>query len=175
MGFKFEIPKKELRKIEEQIEDSLQVLKESLTYALGADLVGLIRNRVSRGIGLNDNAMKSKSKDSMGAYSKSYAKFRKKKGRTTDVRELSFYGRMMGGLTVTGPFNEGEVTYVNVTFAGGPDVMVKAINNNKMTPFFGISPSDRSILNAAIERYVQDFLANEKGGKNGRRKTSRLK
>ena len=166
MSFKFEMDKNELKEILSSVDEDMANLREVLTLQLGADLAGLIRNRVGKGIGSDDAQMKSPSKNSIGTYSSEYASYRESRGRNTDIRDLSMTGRMMGGITVAGPFVSDGVTYVNITFAGGPEIMARATYNETMSPFFGISPRDNETLNQALTLYVEDFLTNEGEGKN---------
>lgn len=169
MGFDFKIKKGSLADLLDELEDEVESISEAMVFALAADLAGLIRNRVSQGLGSDDRPMLSPSKESMGAYSRDYAKYRREKGRTTDSRDLAFTGRMMAGITVDGPYREGSDLVARVVFAGGAEIQLKAVYNEQMTPFFGISPKDQKVLERAAEAYLQQFLNNE--GNNAKRKS----
>lgn len=172
-GYKFKLGEGTLDDVLNHIEGRVEDVVGAVAYALGADLVGLIRNRVAKGLGIDDSPMLSPSKDSMGAYNRDYANYRRDKGRNTDVRDLAMTGRMMSGITIEGPFEKGSEIYVRVFFAGGPDIQIKAAYNNDMTPFFGISPRDQQILDRASQAYLAKFLESE--GANGKRSKSKRK
>lgn len=98
-----------------------------------------IQDRVqNRGEGLNGSKLPR--------YSVKYGEYRKKKGRNTTYRDLTFTGKMFLGLTarMDGP------NKVVLGFAGAE--VDKAMGNNEKTPFFGLGRAENRLIDAEISK-----------------------
>ena len=150
MTFRVELDKKSLKKLEKDLEHQQHLFEQNLLAYMGAEAVSLIRDRVAKGIGSDDKPMEK--------YSPSYEAYKKSKGRDTSKRDLVFSGRMMGSVTVDGPFQEANGSHVIVTFGGGPSIQIQASKNEERTPFFGLSKKDTELLKGAVERFMKAYF-----------------
>ena len=144
------IDKKQMQRFKKDLEKEQEKLEENLLAFMGIEAVSLIRQRVSKGIGTDDAPMK--------AYSESYAKYKHGKGRNVSKRDLVFSGRMLGSMTMDGPFLHGDKPFVTVTFGGGPEIQIRASENEINTPFFGLSKQDQKHLRDAVEGFMQSYF-----------------
>lgn len=87
----------------------------------------IIKTRTAKGVDVNGAPFK--------AYSKTYAAFRSKKGRST-TPDLMFSGRMMASMKATATKNEG------VLFFSRSEEARKAAFNNRTRRFFDLSKKE---------------------------------
>lgn len=83
-------------------------------------------------------------------YSKSYAKYRKKKGRQDSKRDLHLSGRMWAAQDVDIIKNKGAVLF----FRGVED-NAKAEYNQAMTPFFELKQKEENIVYDELNRALR--------------------
>lgn len=96
-----------------------------------------MRRRAQRGLGVDDRKMKK--------YSPAYAKKKKKAGRRTNIRDLTWTGQMMRAIRATPVTQSGGTFSVSIKFSDQANAQ-KAQWNQNISPFFGISPNDAAII-----------------------------
>jgi len=84
----------------------------------------------------------------MNAYSNKYAASKKKSGRQTAVRDLTYSGKMWQSLTTAGIPGGAKMFFSGVENAN------KARGNELRAPFFGIGPKERSILKRELRKLI---------------------
>jgi hypothetical protein len=84
----------------------------------------------------------------MPKYSKSYGRLRKRTKRNVEFRDLTFTGRMMQSISVKTKNNTSTIYFLGAAEAK------KAVYNQKLTPWFGLSQSDDTLLNANVSRLI---------------------
>lgn len=119
-----------------------------------------LKERVFEGKGIEDKAMRYKGK----IYSKKYSAFRHEKGRTTDKRDLTMTGQMLKAVHAKDAIRTATGATAIVTVGGGGHVKKKALNNQFLTPWFGISPDDAE-LTAGVMRDTMDELLGRRENK----------
>lgn len=108
---------------------------------LGFLLNGKIQRRVQqRGQG---------TKGRMPLYSARYSRFRKKKGRQTSRRDLTFTGLMWQSLTVIGKPARKQAQM----FFSGAEENRKAFFNDKKTPFFALTRSETGFIKDKLKGF----------------------
>ena len=129
-------------------EDIDLAAREAITEMAQAQVVN-VQMRLQRGIGLNDKEMPK--------YAASTAKQRRSKRLQTRVRDLSDTGMMRKSIHVESVEKDGDKYVATLGFSTRAEAE-KAAYNQKIAPFFGISPQDerdlQSVLQASIERTV---------------------
>ena len=129
----------------------------ALVEVAGSTGVAAIKTRTRSGIGIDDKKMKTKSRrpNEEGTYSKSYSELRER--RRVDIRDLTWSGAMLKGvvldrLEVTPNGAQAVITVTN-------DQKLKAAENQEMSPWFGISPSDEAAILAVVEAELQKIIS----------------
>ena len=85
----------------------------------------------------------------MKPYSGSYGTFKNSTGRQTAYRDLTFSGKMWQSLTTSKTKNEARM------FFGNAESVNKASGNHARTPFFGLSPKEKALLNRRLKKLVE--------------------
>lgn len=111
------------------LKNEVDTIQKSVVELSAIVQVGNIKNRVERGIGLEDKVM--------AEYSKGYKSKRKKSGRQAKLRDLMWSGRTIGSIHAE---TEGDNIAV-VTFSDARSAEIARYNHER-TPFFGVSPND---------------------------------
>lgn len=131
-----------------------------------------LKERVFAGKGVKDKPMRYKGK----IYSKEWAKIRRegrKKtktqpaipgGKTTDKRDLTMTGQMLAAVHAKDAIRTATGATAIVTVGGDGHVKKKALNNQFLTPWFGISPDDEE-LTAGVMRDTMDELLGRRENK----------
>jgi hypothetical protein len=89
------------------------------------------------------------SKGRMRLYSKSYERFRKKRGRQIARRDLTFTGKMWQSLSITTFFSKKEVKM----FFSGSEENKKAFFNDKKESFFSLNSDEKRFLNNELKKF----------------------
>lgn len=84
----------------------------------------------------------------MKPYSGSYGTYKQSKGRNISYRDLTFTGKMWQSLTTSRSRNEAKM------FFGNAESVNKASGNQARTPFFGLSPKERSLVRRELKKLV---------------------
>lgn len=93
--------------------------------------INIIEDRTEKGVGYKGGAFKG--------YSEKYAKFRRAKGRGSNV-DLQFSGRMLGSMTSKADKKKATIFFTRAEEAK------KAAMNNKTRPFFGFNKQEEKQL-----------------------------
>jgi hypothetical protein len=105
----------------------------------------LLNSRIQRRVQGRGQGIKGR----MPSYSRSYKVTRRKKGRQTSKRDLTFTGNMWQSLSVTSKtFNKQAIMF----FSGAEDNR-KAFFNDERTPFFGLNTDEKSFLNSKLKDF----------------------
>lgn len=89
----------------------------------------------------------------MSPYSKAYADFRTTKKRNTDIRDLTFTGKMWQSLTAKNS-TEGVRLYF-----GSANNANKARGNEARTPFFGLGTLENAIIKRELAKLTQNIVS----------------
>jgi len=121
--------------------------------------VASIKQRVRSGRGVDDQKMKTKSRDanSNRTYSKAYAEARGRSGRRADIRDLTLSGAMLKAVLLDRVEKTGTGAQAVITVAN--DQKEKAVYNQALTPWFGVSPNDEQAIRAAVEAELQRIVS----------------
>jgi hypothetical protein len=121
--------------------------------------VASIKERVRSGRGVDDQKMKTKSREpnSKRTYSKKYAERRQRSGRRADVRDLSLSGQMLKAVLLDRVEKTDTGSQAVITVAN--DQKEKAVYNQALTPWFGVSPNDEQAIRAAVEAELQRIVS----------------
>lgn len=141
MSIKITFDDKKIRIMLKDFKDKADTARFSL-LKIGFLVNHAIQDRVqNKGEGLNGSKL--------AKYSDKYGAYRKKKGRETSFRNLTFTGRMFLGLSARadGP------NRVVLGFAG-PE-MKKAMGNDKRTPFFGLGTVEQKVIDTEIDKILK--------------------
>jgi len=137
-------------KLDEIMRRKLSTITHRMAAELGQAHVVNLHQRAQKGVGVLDQKMP--------AYNKGYQRRKAKSGRSTQVRNLTLSGRMLGGLVVSvarrGPI--GARATIAFTDTHSRD---KARWNQRISPWFGVSPRDRATLRQLAVNILQQLLA----------------
>ena len=100
--------------------------------------------RVNRGIGADDTKMPS--------YSRGYERHKRNQGRQSGRRDLSFSGSMLRDMHAV----QTDTAQAKVLFGSGAQKL-KALYNQELYPWFGISPNDQKLLSAELGRIQSEI------------------
>ena len=133
----------------ESVEEKLKQISPILAEVMGNAQVANNQLRLDNGIGVDDKKMK--------LYSRQYALEREARGERIDVRNLVQTGRMRGGMALqkVERTSTGAVATIGFTDARAREL---AFYNQQRTPFFGISPSDATTLDAVGQAEAKRLL-----------------
>ena len=92
------------------------------------------------------------------AYSKSYKKWRKKKGYKTSPVDLTLSGHMLSAMTETHNNEEAKIFFVNTSDPTGASAPDKAFWNNKDREFFGLSKQDEKDIMKIVVDYYEKLM-----------------
>ena len=126
----------------QSLKDATEEQAEGMVRAIATVQISNIRNRLEKGIGLNDGPLPE--------YTGSYKKRREDRGRQTRTRDLLFTGRMIRSITILSVRKAGSAYVATIGFAS-PSESLKAAGNQALAPWFGISNRDR----ARIAEYLR--------------------
>ena len=131
------------------VEEKLKQISPILAEVMGNAQVANNQLRLDNGIGVDDKKMK--------LYSRQYALEREARGERIDVRNLVQTGRMRGGMALqkVERTSTGAVATIGFTDARAREL---AFYNQQRTPFFGISPSDATSLDAIGQAEAKRLL-----------------
>jgi hypothetical protein len=131
------------------VEEKLKQISPILAEVMGNAQVANNQLRLDNGIGVDDKKMK--------LYSRQYALEREARGERIDVRNLVQTGRMRGGMALqkVERTSTGAVATIGFTDARAREL---AFYNQQRTPFFGISPSDATSLDAVGQAEAKRLL-----------------
>ena len=131
------------------VEEKLKQISPILAEVMGNAQVANNQLRLDNGIGVDDKKMK--------LYSRQYALEREARGERIDVRNLVQTGRMRGGMALqkVEKTSTGAVATIGFTDARAREL---AFYNQQRTPFFGISPSDATSLDAIGQAEAKRLL-----------------
>ena len=121
-------------KVEKALKQKGRDIKKSLKRALSITAqqgINIIEDRTEDGVGYKGGAFKG--------YSEKYAKFRRAKGRGSNV-DLQFSGRMLGSMTSKADKKKATIFFTRAEEAK------KAAMNNKTRPFFGFNKQEEKQL-----------------------------
>ena len=130
-----------LKKLADRLDKALdQIAFDAAQYALA-----IIRLRIAKGIGAEDRQMKP--------YTPEYAEKKQQLGRRAEIRDLTLTGRMLGGLHVAkkGP------KLAAIEFADARS-KVLALSNQRVDPWFGLSPQDQEKVRAYVEQRLAQLF-----------------
>jgi len=125
-------------KLKQIVDSRLSLVALEVGQAIGQAQIVNIRQRVAQGLGVYDQKMPP--------YSPSYRIERAATGRQVDTRDLTYSGRLLGPLTQELNASETGVTVV-IRFADVASQR-KARQNQRISPWFGVSPRDLRTLRA---------------------------
>ncbi len=148
------------KRVDVDIPDFLDSTKLAAIVEAGAQVaVAQIKNRTRAGIGIDDKPMKTKSKkpNRFGTYAESTSRQRGKEGRNVDVRDLTMTGRMIQGVLVESVQVQVDSATAFVSIANSEKE--KAAFNQALTPWFGLSPTDRELVKSTIEQELRKAIA----------------
>lgn len=133
----------------ESVEEKLKQISPILAEVMGNAQVANNQLRLDNGIGVDDKKMK--------LYSRQYALEREARGERIDVRNLVQTGRMRGGMALqkVERTSTGAVATIGFSDARAREL---AFYNQQRTPFFGISPSDATSLDAVGQAEAKRLL-----------------
>lgn len=114
---------------------------ENLLF-LSQEVANSIKSRTRKGIGPD--------KRKLPPYSAKYARFKKMRGRNSNIRDLTYTGRMLQAITVKRPDKHTSV----ISFLGQAE-KVKAISNDNRTPFFEIGEMEDEIIDKYINKALE--------------------
>jgi len=131
------------------VEEKLKQISPILAEVMGNAQVANNQLRLDNGIGVDDKKMK--------LYSRQYALEREARGERIDVRNLVQTGRMRGGMALqkVERTSTGAVATIGFSDARAREL---AFYNQQRTPFFGISPSDATSLDAIGQAEAKRLL-----------------
>ena len=131
------------------VEQKLKEISPILAEVMGNAQVANNQLRLDNGIGVDDKKMK--------LYSRQYALERESRGERIDVRNLVQTGRMRGGMALqkVEKTSTGAVATIGFSDARAREL---AFYNQQRTPFFGISPSDATSLDAVGQAEAKRLL-----------------
>ena len=131
------------------VEEKLKQISPILAEVMGNAQVANNQLRLDNGIGVDDKKMK--------LYSRQYALEREARGERIDVRNLVQTGRMRGGMALqkVERTSAGAVGTIGFSDARAREL---AFYNQQRTPFFGISPSDATSLDAVGQAEAKRLL-----------------
>ena len=109
-------------------------------FDLSIILNGKIKTRVQK----NGQGVKG----SLEAYTNKYKRFRNKRGRQSNFRDLTLSGSMFQSLTQE-KLNKNEVRM----FFAGKDNNKKAYFNDKRTPFFELTTNERQFIRTELTKF----------------------
>lgn len=124
----------------EKIEKAIQQLLDEA----GARVVAAIQSRVSRGEGLDDSPMKE--------YTPQYKKIKEASGRRSDIRDLTWSGRMLTSLH----FKRGQPFSGVVSFSDARSQQLAKINQ-EIEPWFGLSPADEEQIREFLDQKLKEL------------------
>ena len=122
------------KKVEKALKKKGKDINKSLKRALSITAqqgINIIEDRTQDGVGYKGGAFKG--------YSEKYAKFRKAKGRGSNV-DLQFSGRMLGAMTSKADRRKATIFFTRAEEAK------KAAMNDKTRPFFGFNRQEEKQL-----------------------------
>lgn len=131
------------KKVEKALQRKGKDINQSLKNALSITAqtgINIIEQRTESGVGFKGGAFDE--------YSEKYAKFRKAKGRGSQV-DLQFTGRMLGSMTSKADRNK-----ATIFFTRGEEAK-KAAMNNKTRPFFGFNRKEERHLSKVFFRAIK--------------------
>jgi len=133
----------------DSVEEKLKEISPILAEVMGNAQVANNQLRLDNGIGVDDKKMK--------LYSRQYALERESRGERIDVRNLVQTGRMRGGMALqkVERTSTGAVATIGFSDARAREL---AFYNQQRTPFFGISPSDATSLDAVGQAEAKRLL-----------------
>lgn len=102
------------------------------------ELAFLLNGKIQRRVQQRGQGVKGR----MPLYSARYSRFRKKKGRQTSRRDLTFTGKMWQSLTVIGKPARKQAQM----FFSGAEENRKAFFNDEKTPFFSLTRSETGFI-----------------------------
>ena len=120
----------------------LRAATRAAVGAVATTQVGNLHARVQAGLGVDDAGMTD--------YSEAYARRRKRSGRATKPRTLTWTGRMMGAIHAD-IADDGAI----ISFSDANSLM-KAGYTDAQTPWFGFSPHDLEIISEILRGVEQD-------------------
>lgn len=121
------------KQIAAAIKNRIELAQARMIAELAQTQILSMRRRIARGIGVLDAPMPP--------YPKGYAAKKAASGRQSSVRDLMWSGRMLASMVV-----RVEGTHrARISFSDAKSVE-KARKNQRRSPWFGVSPSDRARL-----------------------------
>lgn len=124
----------------------VDVISRQFVLARATDFIALMRQRVQqRGQNLQDRAM--------APYAPMTEAQRKRKGRQTALRDLTFTGRMMGDIHIMRMTQSRGAWFATVGFATGYGRLL-AMKHQSIDPWFGASPKDRAAAFKIMQRSI---------------------
>lgn len=122
----------------EQLREVLPEQVKPIMKRLATHQIANLHDRAKKGVGLDDRKMPG--------YSKSYQRFKAKRGRNTSRRDLIWTGRMMGAMVVVQLDSRTSIQF-STAFERR-----KAEWNQRIHPFFGVSRRDLYELQQDLKR-----------------------
>lgn len=138
--FKDKGVRKRFKHIQEWVKNYVPDYMEKLGHRIRSS----IKDRVqSEGKGLKKKLKK---------YSPGYKAWKRRKGRQTSFRDLTFSGRMFNSLSLVKISNGIKI------FFKGREEQIKAQANQKISAFFGIGKTEKRIVKSAIKELMKRAL-----------------
>ena len=132
------------------------MLDKKLAHQIGADALVTMRMRVKKGLNVQDQQMPK--------YAPMTKAMRKRKGRQTAVRDLTFTGRMLGALHVEVRELGMGRWQILIRLADGRARLLGG-KNQAVSPWFGFSRDDQRKIRVALEGLLQEAMQSKIDGK----------
>ena len=145
MNMKADTNTEQLEMFRRELDDKIK----GALVAIASDAIVDLRRRVEAGKGLKDEQMEP--------YTKAYAKFRESKGRKSKPRTLTFTGTMLGAIHVADVEKRGAKWVAVVGLADARSKKL-ALYNQKRTPWFGWSPSNKKEIKQSTKDHMTDVF-----------------
>jgi hypothetical protein len=118
------------------------------TYSLNKEALAIMANNIKTSIISRVQRYGDGVSAKMPKYSKSYERLRERTRRNVEFRVLTFTGRMMQSMSVKNKKNASVIYFLGVAEAK------KAVYNQKLAPWFGVSRSDEVSLEKNLSRLI---------------------
>lgn len=145
MGSSKQINKQRKKELIQRLAGKLHLIASRMAAELAQTQIVNIRSRMQRGLGLLDAPMPP--------YRPMTVEMRKRHGRQTDLRDLTFTGSMLRSIhaTMLGP------SRAKIAFSDAANIE-KARKNQRIAQWFGFSQGDRDKLRELMKQILASLL-----------------
>lgn len=128
-------------KLFQQIETFGSSQSNAMMERLSNDVRNTIVDRVqSKGVGVDKRRLKP--------YSSAYSRYRARRGRKSEKRDLTFSGDMMQSMTVLSRGDSHVISFL------GEQEKKKALANEANTPFFSIGIEEEAVIDRSVNHFL---------------------